>query len=51
MQLENFIRNVPDFPKTGIMFKDITTLLAYPEAFSESVDMISELVKNADKII
>lgn len=51
MQLENFIRNVPDFPKIGIMFKDITTLLANPEAFSESVDMISELVKNADKII
>ncbi len=33
MDLAQFIRNVPDFPKPGIQFKDITTLLLVPEAF------------------
>lgn len=32
-KLENSIRNIPDFPKAGIIFKDITTLLADKEAF------------------
>ena len=33
MQLESFIRDIPDFPKPGIMFKDITPLLSDPNAF------------------
>lgn len=33
MDLAQYIRNVPDFPKPGIQFKDITTLLLVPEAF------------------
>lgn len=33
MDLAPYIRNVPDFPKPGIQFKDITTLLLVPEAF------------------
>jgi len=37
MELKNFIRDVPDFPKPGIVFKDITTLLKNTEAFKESV--------------
>lgn len=36
--LESFIRDVPDFPKPGILFKDITPLLASPEAFAEAND-------------
>lgn len=51
MNLENYIRTVPDFPIEGIQFKDITTLLANPEAFNHSVDLLAELVKDADKII
>lgn len=51
MQLQDYIRDIPDFPKPGIMFKDITTLLAQPEAFAASVDMLAELVKDADKIV
>ncbi len=51
MQLQDYIRDIPDFPKPGIMFKDITTLLAHPEAFAASVDMLAELVKDADKIV
>lgn len=51
MNLENYIRTVPDFPIEGIQFKDITTLLANPEAFNQSIDLLSELVSDADKII
>lgn len=37
MNLAECIRNVPDFPKPGIQFKDISTLLLVPEAFRETV--------------
>ena len=37
MQIETYIRDVPDFPKKGIIFKDITPLLASHEALSETV--------------
>ena len=36
------VRDVPDFPKPGIVFKDITPLLADPEAFAEVVDRLAE---------
>ena len=38
MDLAALIRNVPDFPKPGIQFKDITTLLLAPDAFREIID-------------
>ena len=38
MDYAGLIRNVPDFPKPGIQFKDITTLLLEPEAFRHIVD-------------
>lgn len=38
MDFKRFIRNIPDFPKPGILFKDITPLLAAPEAFGAAVD-------------
>ncbi len=41
MQLEKYIRNIPDFPKPGIQFKDITPLLASPEAFRECVSQMA----------
>jgi adenine phosphoribosyltransferase len=37
MDLREYIRDVPDFPKPGVMFKDITPLLADPDAFAYSV--------------
>jgi len=40
MELERFIRDVPDFPKKGIIFKDITPLLASHEAFDETVNRL-----------
>src|SRR5580698_2880185 len=42
MNLKDYIRDVPDFPKPGILFKDITPLLAAPQAFSYSVDKLCE---------
>lgn len=36
--LKQFIRDIPDFPEKGIMFRDITTLLAHPTAFRETID-------------
>lgn len=42
MQLTDHIRDIPDFPKPGILFKDITPLLAHPEAFAESIRQLSD---------
>lgn len=41
------IRTVPDFPKKGIMFRDITTLISDNCAFRRSIDLLSERYKNA----
>ncbi|HLE59643.1 MAG TPA: purine phosphoribosyltransferase family protein, partial [Candidatus Limnocylindria bacterium] len=39
------IREVPDFPKPGILFYDITTLLREPAAFAEVIDRMADAVK------
>src|SRR5579859_4581837 len=44
-QLASLIDDVPDFPKKGILFKDITTLLKSPAAFKQSIDQLTELVR------
>jgi adenine phosphoribosyltransferase len=41
MQFENLIRSIPDYPKAGIMFRDITTLLADPQGFKAAVDALA----------
>jgi adenine phosphoribosyltransferase len=41
MDLSTFIRDIPDFPKPGILFKDITPLLADPPAFQEAIDRMA----------
>src|SRR5918997_3134297 len=40
--LKEFIRDIPDFPKPGIVFKDITPLLADKKAFSYTIDAIAQ---------
>jgi adenine phosphoribosyltransferase len=40
MDFENIIRHIPDYPKPGIMFHDITTLLGHPRAFRAAVDAL-----------
>jgi adenine phosphoribosyltransferase len=42
VELESYIRDIPDFPKPGVVFKDITPLLADPEGFKTSIDMLAE---------
>ena len=42
--IESFIRDVPDFPKPGIIFKDITPLLASPEGLALSIDGLAAAV-------
>lgn len=43
--LKKAIRDVPDFPKKGIIFKDITTLLAKGDLFGQAIDQIAEYCK------
>lgn len=46
MDLKAFIRDIPDFPQKGVMFRDITPLVRNPEAFKYAIDTIaSELEK------
>ncbi|HWL11159.1 MAG TPA: adenine phosphoribosyltransferase [Planctomicrobium sp.] len=42
MELREHIRDVPDFPKPGILFRDITPLLAHPAAFRESIRQLAD---------
>lgn len=42
--ISSLIRDVPDFPKPGIVFKDITPLLASPEGFAAAVDALADSV-------
>jgi adenine phosphoribosyltransferase len=41
MDLKTYVRDVPDFPKPGIMFKDITPLLRAPEALEASIEQLA----------
>jgi len=43
--LKKKIRTIPDFPKPGILFRDVTTLLADPEAFNSVIDLFAEHYK------
>jgi adenine phosphoribosyltransferase len=45
MDIKSYIRDVPDFPTEGVIFKDITPLLKNPEAFNYTIDKMAELVK------
>jgi len=53
MDLREYIRDVPDFPKEGIIFKDITTLISSGDAFKYAVDKMIEPFKeeSIDRII
>jgi adenine phosphoribosyltransferase len=44
-EIEAAIRNVPDFPKPGIQFKDITPVLADPRLFAGTIDLLTEKFK------
>ena len=46
MDLKEYIRSIPDYPKKGILFRDITTLIKDEKAFSECINQIVEKSKN-----
>ena len=48
MDLKKHIRSIPDYPKKGILFRDITTLIKNPEAFKFTNDKIIEIAKKMD---
>jgi len=52
MDLKKYIRSIPDYPKKGILFRDITTLIKNKDAFKNCIDQMSEILKklNYDKI-
>ena len=46
MNLKKYIRSIPDYPKKGILFRDITTLIKDEKAFTET---INQIVKKSEK--
>ena len=52
MDLKDYIRSIPDYPKKGILFRDITTLIKNAQAFKETINQIVEKSKSfkIDKI-
>lgn len=52
-QLKDIIRDIPDFPKKGIIFKDITTLLQDANSYQKMIDLLSHryIGKRIDKVV
>ena len=48
MDLKKHIRSIPDYPKKGILFRDITTLIKNPEAFNYAIDKIIDISKKVE---
>ena len=48
MDLKAFIRDIPDFPEPGILFRDITPLLRSPQAFSYVIERLSDRVRREE---
>ena len=53
MDLKKYIRSIPDYPKKGILFRDITTLIKDSKAFKYAIDQITNKIKdlNFEKIV
>src|SRR5689334_23537014 len=45
MNLKNHIRSIPDFPKPGILFYDISTLLAHPQAWHAAIERLADRLR------
>jgi len=48
LDLKSIIRTVPDFPKSGIMYRDITTLLSHPEGLKQAVSQMAAPYSESD---
>ena len=53
MELSKYIRSIPNYPKRGILFRDITTLIKNKEAFKETIDQLGKLASKIkfDKLV
>ena len=51
MNLKDFIREIPDYPKKGVSFKDISPLVSNVKAFKFCLDRMSDFVESANKEI
>ncbi|TRO64002.1 adenine phosphoribosyltransferase [Christiangramia sabulilitoris] len=53
MQLEKYVRNITDFPKKGVSYKDITPLLLDPQAMNQAVELFLKNLphRNLDKVV
>ena len=51
MNLQNYIRNIDDFPIPWVWFKDITPILSNPEAFNYTIEEFSKNLDWIDKIV
>lgn len=47
-KVEDYVRSIPDFPKEGIVFRDVTTVLQDPDGFQLAIDEIDNLLKGVD---
>lgn len=47
-KLEEYVRSIPDFPKPGIIFRDITTILKDPDGLKMAVDGLTDAVRDCD---
>ncbi len=48
MDLKKYIRSIPDYPKKGILFRDITTLIKDKDAFKESIEQLSKILNELE---
>ncbi len=53
IELSSLVRDIPDYPKPGILFKDLTTLWKDPQGFKQCVDQLAEVYKDQkiDKVV
>ncbi|MEE8229854.1 MAG: adenine phosphoribosyltransferase, partial [Qipengyuania citrea] len=47
-EIKALVRTIPDFPKTGIQFRDITTLLGHGRGFAATVEWLTQAVAGAE---
>jgi adenine phosphoribosyltransferase len=47
-KVEDYVRSIPNFPKEGIVFRDVTTVLQDPDGFKLAIDEIDNLLKDVD---
>ena len=47
-ELKDYIRSIPDFPKPGIIFRDVTTILSDPDGFQLAIDEVKKMLEGLD---